>query len=308
MPVVSDGQPDGLAVQPITADEGLERRAFVRKATTDAVSMAGRFYSLSKVLSRSVGAAGQSMVDSLETIRLEQSPGQPADQVDQVAGQAAAITGPAELPESDTPAAVGASSAFDPAITRMPVAEIGAIDGAAVTGSPMQPASGSIGDRATDPPVQPVAEPPGRTASEPPARVPLTLSGSQATLLDTVQTAVLGAGRPGLGPHLTPAQFHWDGWVFRIPSLGWSARIQNIRQEPRVTLFVEDLATGEFGSIGGRATIAEGRFARDQSGGLLARYHPGADPDERWAQLLAEDIDRVVIVIDPDQAIWGRRS
>jgi hypothetical protein len=270
----ANADPDGLAGEPAAeasaVDEALERRAFVRKATTDAVSLAGRFYSLSRIVSRSVGAAGQSMVDNLESIRLEQSPGESAGAAASTSGAIAGASGMAEF-----------------------VAEPG-------PEPPTEPAAESA--------TESMAGPPADIVPEPPPRIPLALTESQTALLNRLRTAVLGVSRPSLGPHLTPAQFHWDGWVFRIPSLGWSARTQNVRHEPRATVFIEDLETGEFGSIGGRATVAEGRFARAESDGLLAKYNAEADPDERWAQLVAEDIDRVVIVIDPDQAIWGRRS
>jgi hypothetical protein len=260
-------------------EEALERRAFVRKATTDAVTIAGRFYSLSKILSRSMTAAGQSMVDNLENIRLEQTaaPG----------GAATAAIGA----DAAAPAGIVAVSTADPAAPPLNDESVAESVSGDATSTPM-------------PVEQPAITPP----PEPPKRVLPPLTDGQTTLLATARTAVLGVNRAGLGPHLTPAQFEWDGSVIRIPSLGWAARIGNIRREPRVTVFVEDPASGDFGSIGGIATIAEGRHARGQSDGLLAKYHGDADPDERWAQLIAEDVDRVVIVVEPDQAIWGRRG
>ena len=299
-------------------EEGLERRAFVRKATTDAVTIAGRFYSLSQILSRSVAAAGQSMVDNLESLRLEQTAAEPGLPAAAVPGDpsAALATPDSPGPESTTAAAASdgqaaaiatpGSPAFGAAGDLAPPAPAASLPG-------MQPAGGSavpIEPAGAVAPASPAAAfKPAAMANPKPARRALpALTDSQAALLASARTAVLGVSRAGLGPHLTPAQFHWDGSVFRIPSLGWAARIGNVRKEPRVTLFIEDLETGEFGSIGGTATIAEGHNARGESDELLAKYHADSAPDERWAQLVAEDLDRVVIIIDPDQAIWGRRG
>ncbi len=306
-PAAAPGGPDVAAAAPdpvpAPVEEGLERREFVRKATTDAVTLAGRFYSLSRILSRSVTAAGQSMVDNLETIRLEQTPAPAASGAASALGDgttAVAAGGTATPDAASDGGSVPGEVAAALAPTGSAVESIGeptAIATAVVAASPNEPVS-----------TAPAAPPIPAAPPEPPRRTMPPLTDSQTALLATAMTAVLGVNRAGLGPHLTPAQFHWDGATFRIPSLGWAARIGNIRRESRVTVFVEDLETGDFGSIGGTATIAEGRHARGESDGLLARYHPGADPDERWAQLIAEDLDRVVIVVAADQAIWGRRG
>ena len=139
--------------------------------------------------------------------------------------------------------------------------------------------------------------------------MPLNLTLDQESLLERVRMAALGVNRAGLSPHLTPAQFHWDGLVIRIPSLGWASRTTNVRREPHATLFVEDPETGEFGAISGMTTIVERRSSvREQNDDLLRRYYPDIDPDEQWAALLAEDPDRVLLVLQPSQTIWGRRA
>jgi len=256
--------------------QALQRREFVRRVTTDAVVMAGRFYSLSRVITRSASAAGQAVMADLDSIRREQEP---------ESGTAPEDPSSAEPPTAASEPTVAAAE------------QVGRED---ETPGPITPA--------TLAPAIVVPAPPA-TAPVPPPPVPLNLTPDQEALLERARSATLGVHRPGLSPHLTPAQFHWDGLVFRIPSLGWAARTTNVRREPRVTLFVEDAQSGEFGAISGRATIIERRTSvREQNEGLLRRYYPGADPDAQWAALVAEDPDRVLIVVEPDQTIWGRRA
>jgi len=258
--------------QTLIAGDGLQRREFVRRLTSDAVVMAGKFYSLSRVITRSATAAGQAVIADLESIRRDQGP--------------EGATG-AEAAGSGGPAVAGAPTQTQAAIEEAPAASV------AVAG----PAAAVV--TAVEPPTPPA----------PPAPVPLNLTPEQESLFERVRVATLGVNRVGLSPHLTPAQFHWDGLVIRIPSLGWASRTTNIRREPHATLFVEDPETGEFGAISGMTTIVERRSSvREQNDGLLRRYYPGVDADEQWTKLLAEDPDRVLLVLQPVQTIWGRRA
>jgi nitroimidazol reductase NimA-like FMN-containing flavoprotein (pyridoxamine 5'-phosphate oxidase superfamily) len=50
--------------------DAVERRAFVRKMTTDAVGIAGTLFNFSRILTRSAAAAGQAVMGELEGIQL----------------------------------------------------------------------------------------------------------------------------------------------------------------------------------------------------------------------------------------------
>lgn len=244
---------DDAPVSPAEAD-ALERRAFVRRMGTDAVRTAGTVFSLSRILTRSAAAAGQTVINELERIQV----GDPA------AEPAAPVVG---APPDVTLAAVEASmpAIVDPAPPR------------------------------------------------PPAPVPvlpeLRLDGGQRAILEAARTAVVAVNREGHPPQLTMASVLWDGATLRFLTLGWARRTTMLRADPRIGFLVEDPGDGRFVTATGRARIAEGREAREEALPVLLRDADGdaAAADAAWAALVAEDADRAVIVVEPDQVLSGRR-
>lgn len=263
------GANDAAAARPADPP-ALERRQFVRQVSSDAVSLAGRMYSLSRVITRSVAAAGQAVADELGGIEaasaVEGSPG-------------GTEAGGTEAGRTEA----GADAGFEP-----PVDSVAPRGDATSTPEPPSPAP------AASPP--PVAPPP-RPVLEP----------QQVATLESALRAVIAVNRAGLAPQLSSAAIHWDGATVRFASVGWSRRTTLLGRDPRVALFIE---AGEdtFLLLTGSATILHGPAAREAMLPLLLREAAGdADAaDPRWAELVAEDPDRVVIVVEPDQVLSGR--
>lgn len=153
-----------------------------------------------------------------------------------------------------------------------------------------------------DPPTAPSAE--AVTTSRPwtPWSPPLT--AAQAALLASTLPAALASVQAGHAPHLTASPFHWDGAVFRISALDWSARSLNIQIDARVSLLIADPHGGLSVSVTGRATVITGPAAQDATLPILGKYGGhGAALAERWAELNV-DGDRLVIVVVPEHMVW----
>jgi Pyridoxamine 5'-phosphate oxidase len=153
-----------------------------------------------------------------------------------------------------------------------------------------------------DPPTGPAAE--AVTASRPwtPWSPPLT--AAQEALLASALPAALASAQAGHAPHLTASPFHWDGAVFRISALDWSARTLNIQIDARVSLLIADPHGGLSVSATGRATVLTGPAAQDETLPILRKYGgDGSALAERWAELNV-DGDRLVIVVVPEHMVW----
>ena len=142
------------------------------------------------------------------------------------------------------------------------------------------------------------------TASRPWAPWSTPLTAAQAALLAAALPAALASAQPGSAPHLTASPFHWDGSVFRLSALDWSARTLNIQIDARVSLLIADPETGLAVSATGRATVITGPAAQDETLPILRKYGgDGSDLAERWAELDASG-DRLVIVVVPERMVW----
>jgi hypothetical protein len=138
--------------------------------------------------------------------------------------------------------------------------------------------------------------------SEAPWSQPLT--PPQAALLASAIPAAIATVQPGNAPQLTASPFHWDGSVFRISALDWTARTQNIEIDARVSLLIADPRGGLAVSVSGRAVVIGGPSARDETLPILRKYAvEEAEVTARWAALNA-DGDRVVIVVLPERMLW----
>lgn len=142
------------------------------------------------------------------------------------------------------------------------------------------------------------------TASRPWTPWSSPLTAAQAALLDSALPAAIATAQAGNAPHLTASPFHWDGAVFRISALDWSARTLNIQIDARVSLLIADPDGGLAVSATGRATVVTGPAAQDETLPIIRKYGgDGSDLAERWAELNV-DGDRLVIVVVPERMVW----
>lgn len=249
----------------------MERRAFVRRMTTDTVGLAGRVFGLSKAMTRGAVAAGQAVRENIQAVAVEQG-----------AGDAAAGMG-ADIPTERTPeieAGVGptseAQAEAEPGQAEPPAAE-------------------------PEPAVPPAAAP-----AAAPLRVQLT--ADQADVLDAATSAILAVNGRGAPPLAQPVTVHWDGETLRFASLGWSRRATAVQMEPRVTLVVEAPGADGFVVVEGTANFVIGSAARDAMAPLLSRDGDQDEADRRWMELVAADPDRVVVFVRPTKVLTGRRT
>ena len=130
----------------------------------------------------------------------------------------------------------------------------------------------------------------------------------RARALAAARNAILATNRRDGTPQLTPNWFHWDGAVFRISTLAWTAKVRNIRRDPRVALCIDfpagpDEGGGDYMVAYGRAELVEGERVRDETLPLLRKYLPEEEVLPWWERI-NRDGDRVVVVVHPERIVW----
>ena len=122
----------------------------------------------------------------------------------------------------------------------------------------------------------------------------------EAAILAGAREAVVAVNDGGNGPHVTFVPTHWDGETIRFGALGWARRSTLLRADGRVTLLVA-ADNGRYLSVRGRASLLEGAVAREA-------MRPFLDLDgQDWDELVAEDPDRVVVIVEPYQILSVER-
>ena len=273
--------------------------------STDAVRTAGSVFSISRVLTRSAVAAGQAVAGELEGLQH---------------GTAAMEVGPAgSTMPGPAPASV-VSGPVSPGLTLASVVSGPVSPGltlASAASGPVSPGLTLASDPASQtlrspngPDSQPaLAAPPLPTGAPLPTAPPLHVAPDQATTLGAARTAVVAVNRDGHPPQLTMATILWDGETLRFATLGWARRTTMLRADPRIALLV-DGDQNRFLTVDGRAAIVEGPAAREAARPLLLReVGSGGEiaAEARWHELIAEDADRAVIVVTPEQVLSGLR-
>ena len=122
----------------------------------------------------------------------------------------------------------------------------------------------------------------------------------EAAILASAREAAVAVNDGGNGPHVTFVRIHWDGETIRFGALGWARRSTLLRADGHVTLLVA-ADNGRYLSVRGRASLLDGALAREAMRPLL-------DLDGRdWDELVAEDPDRVVVIVQPHQILSVER-
>ena len=122
----------------------------------------------------------------------------------------------------------------------------------------------------------------------------------EAAILADAREAIVAVNDGGNGPHVTFVPTHWDGETIRFGALGWARRSTLLRADGHVTLLVA-ADNGRYLSVRGRASLLDGALAREAMRPLL-------DLDGRdWDELVAEDPDRVVVIVQPHQILSVER-
>lgn len=115
--------------------------------------------------------------------------------------------------------------------------------------------------------------------------------------------AIVGVNRRQGGPQLTPVWFHWDGEVFSFSTTRDRAKFGLIERDPRISLIVDDLAAHRYVVAYGRAEIVDKDRARvaELTRPIVEKY--GGANAEAMLQSLAQDPNRVVVLLRPEKLI-----
>lgn len=113
--------------------------------------------------------------------------------------------------------------------------------------------------------------------------------------------AIVAVGRRWGGPQLTPVWFYWDGAAFYFSTTRGRSKYPNIRDNPEISLIVDDLAAHKYIAAYGRAEIVEGDRERvvALTVPIMAKYMPGNASDAATNM----EPDRVVVVLRPERIV-----
>lgn len=121
------------------------------------------------------------------------------------------------------------------------------------------------------------------------------------TILSKANNAIIGVNRANGGPQLTPVWYVWDGASFSFSTTKDRVKYLNIKRDPSISLIVDDLDSHKYITAYGRAEIIEqnvGELTRP----IVAKYLP-AERVEQFVKSVAEDPNRVVVVLHPDKVV-----
>ena len=151
------------------------------------------------------------------------------------------------------------------------------------------------------PAAQVVSDPPPTPTALPGPTV--TMTPEQDDFLATGGTATLAVNDTSGAPHLTSSMYHWDGATIRLPGRMFTARATNIDRDPRVSLLIEDAASGAWLAVTGVASMIHGDEATDELAVLLSKY---LDPDAAADRLreMGSSGDQMVIRVRPTRTVW----
>ena len=126
----------------------------------------------------------------------------------------------------------------------------------------------------------------------------IVLTADQLGLLNRMRNGTLATIGAAGGPHLGPVWYFWDGAAIRISTPGWTRKVADIREDPRVALCVDDQVAGDYLTIYGSAAIVDDERVTELTGPLLLAYLHPDEAAARWARINA-DGSRVIILITP---------
>jgi hypothetical protein len=156
-----------------------------------------------------------------------------------------------------------------------------------------------VAEAAPSPPptVEPVPPSPVDPAKPPPA----VLDADQSAILADAREAVMAVNDLVTGPHLGVVAIAWNGLAVVLAAIGHSRRATLLRADDRLALTI-DGPGGTYLVIRGRATVLAGDAARDALRPLLAAT------GRSWDELIAEDPDRLAVLLVPEQVMTARRD
>ena len=119
--------------------------------------------------------------------------------------------------------------------------------------------------------------------------------------LARMANAIVACHRREAAPNLAPLWYLWTGEEFWISTLTWTARVKNLRRDPRMSLCIDDPIGGDYVTAYGRAEIIEDDTVRSKTLALIRKYRAEEDVLPHWNRIAD---DRVILALRPDEMIW----
>lgn len=119
--------------------------------------------------------------------------------------------------------------------------------------------------------------------------------------LRAMPNAIVGTYRREAGPNMSPLWYLWTGEEFWISTLTWTAKVKNLRRDPRMSLCIDDPVGGEYVTAYGRAQIVGDDTVRERTLQLIRKYRAEEDVLPHWERIAA---DRVILILRPDEMVW----
>jgi len=141
--------------------------------------------------------------------------------------------------------------------------------------------------------------------SKAPQRPPLT-QDKMNTFLNGKYNAILATIKHDGGPQLTPVIYRWDGERFWVSTTKDRAKYLNIRRDPRISLCIDEAATGTTVIATGKARLTEDNLW-NETRKIVERYQ-GPERGAAYVKSMHDKKEpRVLIVLKPEHVIsWGQ--
>lgn len=125
----------------------------------------------------------------------------------------------------------------------------------------------------------------------------------QAAVLAAMPNVIVATVRRDGTPQLSPNWYLWTGTEFWIATPIGTAKVHNLRRDPRIVLCIDDPVGGDYVQVTGTATIIEGADARDRTLDLCRKYMTEPEVVPHWETITASAV-YIVIAVRPDRWLW----
>ncbi len=123
-------------------------------------------------------------------------------------------------------------------------------------------------------------------------------------LAATINAVVATIRRDG-SIQASPNWYLWTGDAVLVSTTRSTAKVHNIRRDPRVTVCIDDAVSGRYVSIAGTAEVIEDERVPELTQALIAKYVPATEVQPHWHRI-NRNHDRVIVRIYAADVWWRR--
>jgi PPOX class probable F420-dependent enzyme len=123
--------------------------------------------------------------------------------------------------------------------------------------------------------------------------------------LATTANAMVATIRRDGSVQLSPNWYLWTGDAILVSTTSSTAKVHNIRRDPRVTVCIDEAKTGSYVTITGRAELIEDDRVLALTQALLAKYVSEAEVMPHWERI-NRNHNRVIIRVEAADVWWRR--